>query len=646
MKVLRVAHHAVVAAWRERERQLRSRDAQVELFSALRWNEGGRDVDLALDGDTFVHGVRTVGTHPNAFTYDPLPLWRALGAGPEIIDLHEEPFALATAEILALRALRRSSAPYVLYSAQNIDKRYPIPFRWFERWALRHAAAAYVCNSAAGAILERKGLRGPAVLIPLGVDTARFRPDGRIEPSADPVVGYVGRLEPHKGVSTLLRAAASRPQWRVHLVGDGPERSALGSLARELGIEDRVTFLGFADGNELATFYRELDVLAVPSIPTASWLEQFCRVAVEAMASGVPVVASRTGAIPDIVGEAGILVEPRDPDDLVRGIDEALDRWPALREAGLVRAADFTWQRVAEQHLALYERVLTSRASGAAEPPQVVVIAYGPPDLLIDALDGLEGRYPLTIVDNSSSESTRMVAADRGAHYIDPGNNLGFGAGVNVALDSLAERGLADRDVLLLNPDARIAPEGVARMHALLHQDRRLAAVGATQTEPGTHAEVRVWWPFPTPARAWREAVGLGRFTRARDFAIGSILLLRAEAIAEVGRFDEQFFLYAEETDWQKRARDRGWLIDVAKVDATHVGGGTSSDDGRREELFFASMERFLRKHSGASGWRLFRRAMIVGAAARAIVLRGPARDAARRRRDLFRRAPAAVTDV
>ncbi len=644
MKVLRVAHHGVVSAWRERERRLRAAGAGVELFSARRWNEGGRIVELSAGEDAFVHGVRTFGTHPALFVYAPAGLWRALGAGPDLLDLHEEPFALATAEVLALRALRGSKTPYILYSAQNIDKRYPIPFRWFEAYALRHAAGAYVCNVEAGEILQRKGLRGPAVLIPLGVDVESFRPREREAPGEQPVIGYVGRLEPHKGVAELLRSAAQRPSWQVRITGDGSQRTQLEALAVELGVADRVHFLGHADGDQLADRYRELDVLAVPSIPTASWLEQFCRVAVEGMASGVPVVASRTGAIPDVVGDVGVLVEPGDAAALAAGVDEALLSWSRLRDAGLVRAAEFTWDRVAAQHRALYDRVVARRDSGAQHDPEVVIVAYGSADLLVDALEGLERRFPVTIVDNSSSAETAAIAREYGATYIDPGSNRGFGAGVNVGLEALAAKGLADRDVLLLNPDARIAPDAVATMHALLHRDRRLAAVGATQTEPGSGEDVRVWWPFPTPARAWREAFGLGRFTTARDFAIGSILLLRAEAIADVGRFDEQFFLYAEETDWQKRARDLGWSIDVAAVPATHVGGATSSDSVVREELFFASMQRFLTKHSGDRGWRSFRLAMIVGATARGIVLRGSRGDAARRRRDLFRRAPVRVT--
>ena len=176
MRVLRVFHSAVVDAWRERERHLRALGIEVDLVTARRWNEGGSDVTLEPRPGEPVTGVRTWGRHPALFLYSPVALWRALGREYDVIDIQEEPFALATAEILLLRRLRRQQAPYVLYSAQNIEKRYPVPFRWLERWALRNAAGISVCNPEAGRINERKGLPGRATLIPLGVDTDHFSP--------------------------------------------------------------------------------------------------------------------------------------------------------------------------------------------------------------------------------------------------------------------------------------------------------------------------------------------------------------------------------------------------------------------------------------------------------------------------------------
>ncbi|GAA3750859.1 hypothetical protein GCM10022240_00140 [Microbacterium kribbense] len=641
MRVLRVAHHGVVSAWRERERRLIAQGADVQLISAAAWNEGGRTVPLDVEGDRFVTGARTIGRHPSVFLFDPRPIWRAIGQRPDLIDLHEEPNALATAEVLLIRWLRRCRAPYVLYSAQNISKRYPIPFRWIERLSLRGAAAAYVCNNDAGRILISKGLRAPAVLVPLGVDTGVYAPREREEPSTEPVIGYVGRLERHKGVHVLMRAVASQPQWRLHITGDGSQRVELEALARDLGVSNRVRFLGHAHGHSLAQRFRDLDVLAVPSLPTPRWLEQFCRVAVESMASGVPVVASDSGAIPDIVGGAGVLVRPDDAVALAAGIAAALERWPELRGYGITRSRQFTWDSVANAQLQMYAEVLGDTAT--THEPEALVVAYGPPDDLDECLRALDRRIPVTVVDNSSLSATREVAERHGARYVDAGRNRGFAGGVNLGLRTLVRAGLSDRDVLLLNPDARIGPDAVHQMRDVLRAGNRVAAVGATQTEPGGGGAVRVWWPFPTPWGAWIEALGLGTLQRRRGFAIGSVLLLNAEAIAHLGGLDERFFLYAEEVDWQYRARRHGWDILVADVDATHVGAGTGGDPSVREGHFYASGELYVRKHYGALGWQIYRGANVAGALVRSTLLPGERGAAARRRLRLFTAGPVAL---
>jgi GT2 family glycosyltransferase len=149
-------------------------------------------------------------------------------------------------------------------------------------------------------------------------------------------------------------------------------------------------------------------------------------------------------------------------------------------------------------------------------------------------------------------------------------------------------------------------------------------------------------WPFPSPVGAWLDAVGLGRW-RPVSFAIGAVLLLRAEAVAELGGFDESFFLYAEETDWAYRAARRGWRHAVVpEVTATHVGAGTSRDPRRREAHFHASQERYYRKHFGSLGWQVARAAQIAGSTVRGL-RGGPAGRAALARVTTYVRGPLRV---
>jgi glycosyltransferase involved in cell wall biosynthesis len=292
--------------------------------------------------------------------YNPWPLWRVLRNGPfDLIDIHEEPCSLAATEVLVLRWVAGSSTPVTLYSAQNIFKRYPPPFRWMERHTFRAAGGVHVCNQAAASIIRQKGFVGVIGVLGLGVGVDRYHPAARSTSRLGPLhIGYVGRLEEHKGIGVLLDAVASESSWRVQIVGDGPSAGALRAKAAALG--DQVSFVGFASREQLEDFYRSFDVVVVPSLATPGWTEQFCRVAVEAMASGVLVIASDFGALPEVVGDAGIFVPPGDPVVLRRALNLLAsdpDRRMELGRQGRARSKRFAWSDIAKEQLDFYAAV-------------------------------------------------------------------------------------------------------------------------------------------------------------------------------------------------------------------------------------------------------------------------------------------------
>jgi GT2 family glycosyltransferase len=315
--------------------------------------------------------------------------------------------------------------------------------------------------------------------------------------------------------------------------------------------------------------------------------------------------------------------------------------WLRCRAAGLAQANRYTWTRIAEQQAELYAEATGSQLSGPADSArgiQVLIVAYGSPELLRSCLQPLEGRLPVTVVDNSSSAQTRELVEAAGAHYVDAGANLGFAAGVNLGLRSIDAPG---EDILLLNPDAAISWPDVQALQRRLWSDPRLAAVAPSQIDPRDGQPGRVSWPFPSPAGMWIESIGLGRLRRRPDFVIGSVLLIKADALADVGELDERFFLYAEEIDWQLRARARGWrTLEVTAITAQHEGAGTGGDPAARETFFHASHELLIRKHYRSGGWFLYRLAVILGSGGRAVALSGHRRRLAANRLRLYLRGP------
>ena len=208
-------------------------------------------------------------------------------------------------------------------------------------------------------------------VIPLGVDLDRFRPADKESARAalglrdERIILFVGRLEPLKGVDILINAAAmleSDVDCSVLIVGGDPSAPAqlrrLRDLARERGIEHRVAFAGAVDHEKLPLYYNAADVCVVPS-----HYESFGLVAIEAMASGVPVVASRVGGLAGTVkdGETGYLVPWLCPEPFAERIDMLLEnesRRRNLGEAAREAVGRYRWENVADAVLQLYNDLI------------------------------------------------------------------------------------------------------------------------------------------------------------------------------------------------------------------------------------------------------------------------------------------------
>jgi glycosyltransferase involved in cell wall biosynthesis len=190
------------------------------------------------------------------------------------------------------------------------------------------------------------------VVTPYGVDPD-FRPEGRRH-EGPPYVLFVGSLQPRKAPDLALQALAAVDS-ELRLVLAGPNKGLeddLRGLASQLGLDRRVEFAGHVSKDDLAALYRGATALVFPSR-----YEGFGLPVLEAMASGTPVVAVASSSVPEVAGEAAILV-PADPQALAAGIERAVAERERMVTAGLERAARFTWAETARLTADVYRELL------------------------------------------------------------------------------------------------------------------------------------------------------------------------------------------------------------------------------------------------------------------------------------------------
>lgn len=239
----------------------------------------------------------------------------------------------------------------------NLIARYAWPRRLIV-WAARSASAVIAVSQALKDSLVGLGIPAEKVtVLRNGVDLGLFQPlDREAVRSRLGLTGLVllsvGNLVKGKGHDTAIRAVARLREATLLVVGEGVEARALRSLADELGVSQRVRFIGGVQQAELATYYSAADVLLLPSMR-----EGWPNVLLESMACGTPVVATNVGGVPEIVRtpEAGVLIEDRAPGTLVRGIETLLGRRPD-RMATRRYAERFDWDSTTHGQLGLFRR--------------------------------------------------------------------------------------------------------------------------------------------------------------------------------------------------------------------------------------------------------------------------------------------------
>jgi glycosyltransferase involved in cell wall biosynthesis len=270
--------------------------------------------------------VRTVPIPIRGNAADLNPRWRASALRtlltdfrPDIIQIEEEPWTRGAA--VAARIARRLRVPYVILARESLPRSYAPLARYRRSRVLGGAAGLTAVNELAARLALRVRPNLPCQIAPqLGV---RLPLTADRVPHTGLAIGFVARLVPEKGLDLLFRACVKLVgRWSLTVVGTGPAQEELEGLAERLGLAGRVTWLGALPRDAVDQVWPRLDCIVIPSRTTPRWIEATPRVALDAMARGVAVVATSAGALPEILGPAGLLV----PEEDVGALTEVLQR--------------------------------------------------------------------------------------------------------------------------------------------------------------------------------------------------------------------------------------------------------------------------------------------------------------------------------
>ncbi|HEY9873150.1 MAG TPA: glycosyltransferase family 4 protein [Candidatus Obscuribacterales bacterium] len=306
--------------------------------------------------------------HVHIMTYG-WHLKHILQQGWDLVHCWQEPYVLAGGQVAWWTP---EATPLVYFSAQNHSKQYPPPFNWLEQYAMSRAAGWISPGQTVTETLKsRPGYSLPTRLIPHGVDINHFypAPDAGLairqslgwEEQSPPVIGFLGRLVPEKGLDLLMRVLDNlQTSWRALFVGTGSMEGSLRAWAE--GYPESVRICTNVKHSDVAQYLNAMDILVAPSQTIPNWREQFGRMLIEAFACGVPVIGSDSGEIPYVIGDAGVVVGEKDQSGWVEALSNLLDspsRRLELAGKGLERSHRlYQWPVIAKLHLDFFNELL------------------------------------------------------------------------------------------------------------------------------------------------------------------------------------------------------------------------------------------------------------------------------------------------
>ncbi len=294
---------------------------------------------------------------------------------PDIIQVDQEPHSLVYLQVLLAKSIVSPKAKLIFFSWNNLPnlRKFPknISVEMIQGFTLKHTDGA-VCGNPDGAqILESIGFKNPIEVIPqFGIESSVYKKDNveelkkKLKIGSSFVIGYIGRIIPEKGLMTLMETLKELKNynWKILFVGRGDMMPEILSFGRTYNIEDRIINIDNAFWYDIVPYMNCMDVLVLPSVSTTYWKEQFGRVLIEAMACEVPIIGSDSGAIPWVIGDAGLVFPEENVGKLrthILNLIQHISLREELAKLGKLRMErEFTEEIVACKYLEFYKRII------------------------------------------------------------------------------------------------------------------------------------------------------------------------------------------------------------------------------------------------------------------------------------------------
>lgn len=367
MRVVVIGHTYIVKENRGKlQAMAQMPDPDLTLISPTTWKEpdfGERNFEPESHLDTISMPIKLSGQVRRYF-FSPIRFADVLkSVVPHVVHVEAEVGSYVSFQtILAKKRLGFKLTHFVWDNITALNWRY----RHGARLGYKFIDHLFCGSNSALNTAIKQGYSGRATVLPqIGIDYDKIESLSANDPwEGRPGfrVGYVGRLTREKGVDLLIQAIAQTPDTLLSLVGDGVYAKNLVAQAENLGIADRIKFIGAVPHNQVFSWIKGFDALVLPSRTTPGWAEQFGHVLIEAMACKVPVIGSDSGVIPEVIGETGLVFTEGDVDSLSAKILELKNRPELARqfsEVGVKRVqSEFSNRTIAEKIVGVWSDLI------------------------------------------------------------------------------------------------------------------------------------------------------------------------------------------------------------------------------------------------------------------------------------------------